>query len=573
MATTEVRPDLTVTGEVRVTVPYRAGFLGWLTTTDHKRIAIMYAFTSFFFLLVGGTMALIFRTQLAFGDAAGIELPGVTVDQNTYNQLITMHGTIMVFLFLMPMLAAFGNYIVPLQIGALDMAFPRVNAFSYWLVPIGGAALLLSYFTTSGPPAAGWTSYSPLAGPKFSAGPGVSLWIASLALLGTGSLLGAINFMVTILKLRAPGMTMMRLPLFCWTMIVQSLLVIFSLPVITAGLLMLFIDRTLGGGFFDPTQGGDVVLYQHIFWYFGHPEVYILILPLMGAVSEIIPTFSRKPIFGYKAFIFATLAIGALGTAVWAHHMFTTGAVSVTFFAAMSFTISVPTGVKMFNWIATMYKGKVQFTSAMLNSLGFLMMFLIGGITGVFLASGSLDFAMHDTYFVVAHFHYVLVSAALFAMFGAFFYWFPKMSGRMLSEKLGKWQFWLMFLSVNLTFFPQFIGGLNGMTRRYQYYPEDAGFNTVNVISTLGSYLLGVAVLLFMINFVVSVRRGPIAGDDPWDGYTLEWATSSPPPYYNFESLPPIRSERPLFDVAHPGHGESHGWSESEIEADAAKPV
>ena len=556
---TDVRPQVTPTGELRMLRPYKARWLDWLTTTDHKKIGALYAVTSFAFLIIGGIMALIIRTQLGNVERS-LPLPGITVTEGPYNELITMHGTIMVFLFVMPMLAAVGNYIVPLQIGATDMAFPRVNALSYWLVPLGGGVLMLSYFT-GGAPDAGWTSYSPLAGPQFAPGNGLNLWIAAIAILGIGSLLGAINFLVTIFKMRAPGMTMLRLPIFVWTVIVQAVLLVFALPVLTAGAAMLWIDRNLGGAFFDAANGGDPILWQHIFWYFGHPEVYILILPLMGAVSEIIPVFSRKPLFGYKAFIFATLSIGALGTAVWAHHMFTTGSVEVHFFSAMSFLIAVPTGVKMFNWTATMWKGKIHLSAAMLFAIGFLIMFLVGGVTGVVLASGAADFALHDTYFVVSHFHYVLVSAALFGMFAALFYWYPKMSGRMLNEALGKWQWFIMFVGVNLTFFPQYLLGLRGMPRRIQSYDPNMveGWGLLNALSTYGSYLIALGVLLFLINFFWSRRNGPIAGNNPWHAYTLEWWTTSPPPYYNFASLPPVRSNRPVFDVEHPDAVEVHG--------------
>jgi cytochrome c oxidase subunit 1 len=363
--------------------------------------------------------------------------------------------------------------------------------------------------------------------------------------------------MVTIFKLRAPGMTFLRMPMLTWTVLTQSVLILFSFPVVTAGLALLWIDRNFGASFFDPAGGGDPILYQHIFWYFGHPEVYILILPLMGAISEVIPVFSRKPLFGYKAFIFATLTIAALGTAVWAHHMFTTGAVQVRFFAASSMLISVPTGVKMFNWIATMWKGKIRFTTAMMFAVGFLMMFLIGGITGVFNGTGAIDFAVHDTYYVVGHFHYVLVSAALFAIFAGWYYWYPKITGRLLSEKLGKWQFWVMFVGVNLTFFPMHIVGLDGMPRRIQTYANEA-WSSWNMAATIGSYLIGIGILLFFVNALMSRRRGDLAGDDPWGANTLEWATTSPPPYYNFDKLPPIRSERPVFDLKHPEYADAH---------------
>lgn len=537
-------------GAVRVTRPYRAVFLDWITTTDHKKIGTMYAIAASVFFLIGGILAGIMRIQLALPE-------NDFVTRDVFNQSFTMHGTIMVFLFLMPMLAALGNWMVPLQVGAADMAYPKVNALAFWMVPLGGTVLLLSYLMPNGPHAGSWVSYPPLAdvsesGTAFLPGHGVDLWIGAIAILGISSTLGSINFIVTVYKMRAPGMTMLRVPIFTWTVIVQSFLAIFSLPVVTAGLAMLWISRNLGGRFFDPSAGGDPILYQHIFWYFGHPEVYILVLPVMGVVSEIIPVFSRKPLFGYKAFIFATLSIAALGTMVWAHHMFTTGAIQVHFFAFTSFLISVPTGVKMFNWTATMYKGKIEFTSAMLFALGFLMMFLIGGITGVFNATGGLDFSLHDTYFVVSHFHYVLVSAALFGLFAGFYYWFPKMSGRMLNETVGKVQFVLLFLGVNFTFLPQMLIGLDGMPRRIPTYTEEEGWGLGNLISSYGYILIALAAILFLLNVLLSMRRGKISGDNPWDAYALEWATSSPPPYYNFDRLPLIRSERPVFDENHP---------------------
>ncbi len=567
MVTTQTRPHIP-SGAIAVTRPYRSSIMDWITTTDHKKIGIMYAVTAFIFFLVGGFMAILIRTQLALPDHS-LSLPGISITEQVYNELFTMHGTVMIFLFLMPMLAAFGNYIVPLQIGATDMAFPRVNALSFWLFPLGGITLLLGY-VTGGPAAAGWTSYAPLSGPQFSPGNGVNLFIGALLILGASSVLGGINFLVTVFKMRVPGMTMLRLPIYSWTVVVQSLLVVFSIPVVAAGLILLWIDRNLGGSFYDAANGGDPVLYQHIFWYFGHPEVYILILPLMGVVSEIIPVFSRKPIFGYKAFVLATLSIAALGTAVWAHHMFTTGAVEVAFFSATSFLISIPTGVKMFNWTATMYKGKIKLSAAMLFALGFLMMFLIGGITGVFLATGALDYALHDTYFVVAHFHYVLVSAALFGVFAAFYYWFPKMTGRMLNETLGKIQVTLLFIGVNLTFFPQFLLGLNGMPRRIHSYATTAGWTGLNQVSTMGSYFISIAIIIFIVNVLRSRKRGQLAGPDPWNAYALEWATSSPPPYYNFDSLPPITSERPVFDAAVRAEKLAALQAEADNNADAA---
>jgi len=543
MATTEVRPEIAV-GAVEVRKPYRATVLDWLTTTDHKKIGIMYMVTATIFLLLGGTFALMLRTQLATAN-------NKYLDGQAYNGILTMHAFVMVFLFLMPMLAGIGNYIIPLQIGATDMAFPKVNALSFWMVPLGGLLLLFGFLAKGGPVDCGWYLNPPLCNGQFSPGNGSNMAIAGLAVLGVSTTLGSINFIVTMLKLRAPGMTLLRMPLYCWNMFVQALLAVFSLPVLTAGFAMLWIDRNLGAHFFDPQAGGDPILYQHIFWFFGHPEVYILVVPLMGVVSEIVPVFSRKPIFGYRAFVYATLSIGALGTMVWAHHMFTTGSINVAFFAATSLLIAIPTGVKMFNWAATMYRGKVQWSSAMLFAIGFMSMFLIGGITGVFLGSGAIDFGVHDTYYVVGHFHYVLVSAALFAVMAAFFYWFPKMTGRLLNETWGKVQWVLMFIGANMTFFTQQYLGLQGMPRRIQTYYKTE-WSSLNMLATTGSFILGLGILVFVINVLVSRKKGKIAGDDPWDANTLEWATTSPPPYYNFDALPPIRSERPLWDAKHP---------------------
>jgi cytochrome c oxidase subunit 1 len=524
----------------------RGGLYDWLTTTDHKKIGMLYVINSFLFFLIGGVLALVVRLELA---QPGLQfLP----DEHVYNEAFTMHATVMIFLFVIPMLAGLGNYVVPLQIGAPDMAFPRINALSFWMLPLAGI-LLLSGFFTGGTASAGWTSYPPLSlgGPLKSPGHGQDLWIVSLVLIGTSSILGAINFLVTIFKMRAPGMTLFRMPIMVWTVLVTSVLVLMATPVITSALIMLFIDRNYGGHFFDPFAGGSAILYQNVFWFYSHPAVYVMILPAMGIISEVLPVFSRKPLFGYKAFIFATAGIGALGFSVWAHHMFTTGSVFLPFFSLLTFMIGVPTGVKMFNWIFTMFRGKLSFSTPLIFAIGFLTMFLIGGINGAFSASVPVDFALHDTYWVVAHIHYVLFGGSVFGVFAGLYYWFPKMTGRMLDERLGKLHFVLMFLGFNLTFFPMHMLGLAGMPRRIADYASNAGWNDLNLAATIGSLLIAVAILPFLWNVFISLRNGKLAGDDPWEANTLEWATSSPPPPYNFDRLPDIRSERPLFDARH----------------------
>src|SRR6478736_5450831 len=529
----------------RAATAYRTGLYAWLTTTDHKKIGIMYVINSFLFFFIGGLLALGVRTELA---APGLQF----LTDSTYNEFFSMHATFMIFLFVIPMLAGFGNYIVPLQIGAPDMAFPRINALSLWMLPLAGILLLLSFFT-GGSAAAGWTSYSPLAQdrPLAATGPGQDLWIVALVLIGTSSILGAVNFLVTMFKMRAPGMTLFRMPIMTWTVLVTSVLVLMATPVITSALIMLFIDRNYGGHFFDPANGGNAILWQNVFWFYSHPAVYVMVLPAMGMISEILPVFSRKPLFGYKAFVFATAGIGALGFSVWAHHMFTTGSVYLPFFSLMTFLIAVPTGVKMFNWIFTLFRGKLTFSTPLLFALGFLSMFLIGGINGAFSAAVPVDFALQDTYWVVAHLHYVLFGGSVFGVMAGLYYWFPKMTGRMLNEGLGKVQFVIMFVGFNMTFFPMHELGLAGMPRRIADYSSTAGWNDLNLLASIGGFTIAASMLLFVMNIFVSLRSGKPAGDDPWEGNTLEWATSSPPPPYNFDHLPEIRSERPLFDLRH----------------------
>ncbi len=528
--------------DLGIAAPSRTALLEWLTTTDHKKIGAMYIASAFGFAAVGGLIAELIRLELA---APGQQF----VDASTYDQLFTVHGTLMLLFFAGPLAIGFANAIMPLQIGAADMAFPRLNALSYWLFLFGGLIVMSGFLTTGGAAAAGWTGYPPLSNSTFSPGAGMDLWIVGVALVGVSGVLGAVNFMVTIYARRAPGMHMFRMPMFTWTILVTSTLILFAFPSITAALAMLFIDRHFGGGFFDPTQGGNPVLWQHLFWFFGHPEVYILILPYFGIMSEVVPVFSGKPLFGYRLMVLAVIAIASLSMGVWAHHMFTTGQVDLPFFSLMSLLIAVPTGIKIFNWIATMWRGKLRFSVPMLWAIGLLYVFTIGGISGVMLASPPIDYMAQDTYFVVAHMHNVLIGGTVFAGFAGIYFWFPKITGRMLDEGLGRlhWLLWIVGFAV--TFVPQYILGAEGMPRRIADYPPDRGWDTLNFISTVGALILAVGTLPFVFAVWRALRRPADQPADPWGGNSLEWATSSPPPHHNFERLPPIRSLRPVYDA------------------------
>jgi cytochrome c oxidase subunit 1 len=542
--------------------PAKGSMLGQLLrTTDHKLIGRMYLVTSFVFFMIGGLMALLMRAELA--------RPGMQfLSPEQYNQLFTMHGTIMLLFFATPLVFAFANLVLPLQIGSPDVAFPRLNAFSYWLYLFGALTATAGFITPGGAADAGWTLYAPLNSQINSPGSGTDLWIIGLAISGLGTILAAVNMTTTVITLRAPGMTMFRMPIFVWNILVTSLLVLLAFPILTAALLVLWADRHLHAQVFDASNGG-AILWQHLFWFFGHPEVYIIALPFFGIVTEIIPVFSRKPLFGYTGMVLATLGIAALSLTVWAHHMFTTGAVLLPFFSLMTFLIAVPTGVKFFNWIGTMWRGAITFDTPMLFSIGFIVTFLFGGLTGVLLASPPVDFHVSDTYFVVAHFHYVLFGTIVFAAYAGIYFWFPKYTGRYLDEKLGKLHFWLTFVGFHTTFLVQHWLGNEGMPRRYADYLPSDGFTTLNTVSTIGSFILGASMLPFLYNIYKSYRYGEIAtADDPWGhGNSLEWATSSPPPRHNFTYIPRIRSERPAFEYHYP-----HLLDRLEAEAHAGRP-
>ena len=519
----------------------------WITSTDHKVIGNMYLITSFIYFCIGGVMALLIRAQLF---EPGLE---VIATREQYNQLFTMHGTIMLLMFATPLFFGFANALMPLQIGAPDVAFPRLNAFSFWLFFFGSAIAVSGFLTPQGAASFGWFAYAPLSSTTFSPGIGGNLWVLGLALSGFGTILGGVNFITTIITMRAPGMTMFRMPIFTWNALVTSILVLMAFPVLAAALFALAADRVFGAHVYDAANGG-AILWQHLFWFFGHPEVYIIALPFFGVISEVLPVFSRKPIFGYKTLIYATIAIAALSVTVWAHHMYVTGSVLLPFFALMTMLIAVPTGVKIFNWIGTMWRGSVTFESPMLWAIGFLITFTFGGLTGVILASPVLDFAVSDSYFVVAHFHYVVFGTVVFAMFSGFYFWWPKLTGKMLDDKLGKVHFWLLFIGFHTTFLIQHWIGVVGLPRRYySYLPED-GVTWMNQVSTIGAMILGISLLPFFYNVYITARKAPkVTVDDPWGfSRSLEWATSCPPPRHNFTSIPRIRSEAPAFDLNHP---------------------
>lgn len=525
------------------------GLLGLLTSTDHKVIGLMYIVTALLFFLLGGALATVVRVELYS--------PGTqVVEPGAYNQVFTMHGSVMIYLFITPVAFGLANYLVPLHIGAKEMAFPRLNALGYWLFLFGGLTMVAGFLTADGPAAFGWTAYAPLSEAIRSPAIGHDLWLLAIVLTGTGTITAAVNVIATVLAMRAPGMSMFRMPIFTWNMLVTSVLALIAFPVLTSAAVMMLADRNLDAQIFNPEGGGHPVLWQHLFWFFGHPEVYIVALPFFGIVTEVLSVFSSRPVFGYRGLVLATFSIASLSVGVWGHHMFTTGDAATGYFSGLSLLIAVPTGVKFFNWLGTMWGGRLRFPTPMLFSIGFLLLFVMGGVTGVLLALPALDFQLHDSYFVVAHFHYVMFGGSAFALYAGIYYWFPKATGRMLHEGWGRVHFAMTFVGFNLTFLVQHVLGAQGMPRRVaDYLPED-GFTFMNRVSTVGAIVMALSVFPLAWNIWRSLRRGEPAGDDPWEGMTLEWATSSPPPPHNFDRLPPIRSNRPVWDERHPEHRE-----------------
>jgi len=541
MASTASRPLPAASGYTEET-----GLWSWITTVDHKRIGQLYLYTALFFFIWGGLEAAIMRWQLAQPNMQA-------VSAEMFNQLFTMHGTTMVFLVVMPLSAAFFNYLIPLQIGARDVAFPRLNAFSYWVYLFGGIFITLPILFAVAPDA-GWFGYAPMTGTQYSPGVNVDFWVIGLQILGIASLAAAFNFITTIINMRAPGMTLMRMPMFTWMSFVVQFLIVLAFPVITIALVFLLFDRVFGTTFFAVSAGGDPLLWQHLFWVFGHPEVYILILPAFGLVSEVLPTFSRKPLFGYPVMVYSGIMIGFLGFGVWAHHMFAVGMgpIADSVFALATMLIAIPTGVKIFNWIFTMWGGNIRFTTPMLFAIGLVALFTIGGISGIMHASPPADLQQTDTYFIVAHFHYVLFGGAMMGIFAGVYHYFPKMTGRFMHEGLGKWHFWTNFIGMNVTFFPMHFSGLLGMPRRIYTYDAGQGWDTFNLLSTIGTGMLIVSTSIFLWNFLRSRNHGAPAPSNPWDAATLEWSIPSPPPEYNFAELPTVTSRYPLWDLKHP---------------------
>ncbi len=544
MATAELKP---AEAPSRARRQWTVVLHDWVVTVDHKKIGVMYVLMAVGFLLLAGAAALLMRAQLWAPNLA-------LLTPTTFNQFFTLHGTTMVFFVGMPLLIGIANYLLPLMIGARDMAFPRLNAFGFWVTLFGGLLVYFSLLVPGGPPAIGWFAYAPLTERSFARGPGVDCWALGLIVAGFGTTVAAINFVTTILCRRCPGMTLRKVPFFVWVMFWTAVQMLLVMPPLTAALTMLEFDRQLGAHFFDPQAGGSAYLWQHLFWFFGHPEVYILVLPAFGMVSEVLPVFSRKVLFGYEFMAAATAAIALIAMGVWAHHMFAVGMSRTLdlFFAAATMLVSIPTGIKLFNWLATVYGGKLVLRSPMLFSLGFLSMFVFGGLTGIILACAPIDFQITDTYFVVGHFHWVLIGGTLFGALSAVHYWYPKVTGRMLSERLARWQFWLLFSGFILTFAPMHVAGILGMPRRVYTYGPGRGWELWNQLATLGAVLQAPSYLIFAYNLLTSLWKGRVAGDDPWDAWTLEWTTTSPPPPYNFATVPTVRSRRPLWDIKHP---------------------